>query len=133
MPKNVKKPKRAKLHFLPSHPPGEIDDTLENLRLEMIDSRKKKNSLTNINYMMARTYSCRRQEVVAQSPDVADFIEKWPALFEAFQVITTDQKKCLHFICGAKIFKRQVFCLTGKCGVPKVYCSSTCINIYVLT
>lgn len=82
--KIVKKPKRAKQNYLPSHPPGETDDTLENLRQP--ERKRKKDSVTNINYMMARTYSWRRQEVVAQSLDVAAFKERSPALFEAFQV-----------------------------------------------
>lgn len=100
--KNVKKPKRAELNYLPSHPPGETDDTLENLRLEMIEAKKKKDNFANINYLMARTYSWRRQEVVSQSPDFAVFLERWPALFEAFQVITTDQKKMFRFYLRCK-------------------------------
>lgn len=84
--KNVKKPKRAEVNYLPSHPHGETDDTLENLRLDLIAARQKKDCVRSINDMMARTYSWRRQEVVAKSPEVAEFKERWPALFEPFQV-----------------------------------------------
>ncbi|XP_032362781.1 uncharacterized protein LOC116674409 [Etheostoma spectabile] len=84
--KNVKKPKRAEVNYLPSHPHGETDDTLENLRLDLIAAHQKKDSVRSINDMMARTYSWRRQEVVAKSPGVAEFKERWPALFEPFQV-----------------------------------------------
>lgn len=84
--KNVKKPKRAEVNYLPSHPHGETDDTLENLRLDLIAACQKKDSVRSINDMMATTYSWRRQEVVAKSPGVAEFKERWPALFEPFQV-----------------------------------------------
>ena len=40
--KNVKKPKRAEVNYLPSHPHGETDDTLENLRLNLIAACQKK-------------------------------------------------------------------------------------------
>ncbi|KAL1005692.1 hypothetical protein UPYG_G00062440 [Umbra pygmaea] len=84
--KNVKKPKRAEVNYFPSHPHGETDDTLENLRVDLIAACQKKDSVRSINDMMARTYSWRRQEVVAKSPGVAEFKERWPALFEPFQV-----------------------------------------------
>ncbi|KAM9860784.1 uncharacterized protein ACBR49_006042 isoform 1-T1 [Aulostomus maculatus] len=84
--KNMKKPKRAEINDLPPHPPGESDDTLESLRLELIGASKRKDNVKDINYMMARTYSWRRMEVVAQSPGVAEFKERWPTLLEPFQV-----------------------------------------------
>lgn len=59
------------------------------------------------------------------------FNERWPALFEAFQVITTDWK--FFFILFVVQKYRQIFCVTGKQGVSQVYCSSTWINIYVIT
>lgn len=55
------------------------------MRLDLIEASKKRD-IKSINYMMARTYSLRRMEVVAQSPDVAKLKERWPALFEPFQV-----------------------------------------------
>lgn len=84
--KNVRKPKRAEVNYLPSHPHDETDDTLENLRLDLIAACQRKDCARSINDMMARTYSWRRQEVVAKSPGVAEFKERWPALFEPFQV-----------------------------------------------
>ncbi|KAL3064895.1 hypothetical protein OYC64_001010 [Pagothenia borchgrevinki] len=36
--------------------------------------------------MMSKTYSWRRQELVAKSPQVEDFKERWPALFQPFQI-----------------------------------------------
>ncbi|XP_038566683.1 uncharacterized protein LOC119897174 [Micropterus salmoides] len=84
--KNVKKPKRAEVNYLPSHPHGETDDTLENLRLDLIAAHQTKDSVRSTNDMMAITYSWRRQEVITKSPGVAEFKERWPALFEPFQV-----------------------------------------------
>lgn len=65
--KNVKKPKRAEIHYLPSHPHGETNDTLENLKLDLIVALQKMDCVRYINDM-ARTYSWRRQEVVANLP-----------------------------------------------------------------
>ncbi|KAE8278095.1 hypothetical protein D5F01_LYC23836 [Larimichthys crocea] len=84
--KNVKKPKRAEVNYLPSHPHGETDDMLENLRLHLIAACQRKDCARTINDMMARTYSWRRQEVVSKSPGVAEFKERWPALFDPFQI-----------------------------------------------
>ncbi len=73
---NVKKPKRAEVNYSPSHPHGETVDTLENLRLDLIAAHQKKDSVRSIDDMMSRTYSWRRQEVVAKSPDVAEFRQR---------------------------------------------------------
>ncbi len=83
--KNIKKPKKAEGNYLPQHPSGETDSSLENVRLDLIEASKKRD-VKSINDMMARTYSWRRMEVVAQSPDVAKLKVRWPALFEPFQV-----------------------------------------------
>lgn len=40
--KNIKKPKRAKVNYLPQHPSGETDSSLENVRLDLIDASKKR-------------------------------------------------------------------------------------------
>ncbi|XP_051772154.1 uncharacterized protein LOC127524567 isoform X1 [Ctenopharyngodon idella] len=83
--KYIKKPKRAEVNYLPQHLSGETDSSLENVRLGLVEASKKRD-VKSINDMMARTYSWRRMEVVVQSPDVAKFKERWPALFEPFQI-----------------------------------------------
>lgn len=83
--KSIKKPKRAEVNYVLSHPPGETDDALENLRLDLIAASKRKDSVKSINFMITR-YSWRRKEVVAWSTAVAEFKERWPDLFEPFQV-----------------------------------------------
>lgn len=39
--KNVNKPKKAEVNYLPPHPPGESQDSLEKERLELLDEVKK--------------------------------------------------------------------------------------------
>ncbi len=55
------------------------------MRLDLIEASKKRD-VKSMNDMMARTYSWRRMEVVAQSPDVAKLKVRWSALFEPFQL-----------------------------------------------
>lgn len=54
---------------------------LEVERQELLNDIKKKDNTKVIQEKMAKTFSCRRQEVVSDSPAAADFRERWPALF----------------------------------------------------
>lgn len=65
--KNIKKPRKSEVNYLPPHPAGEIDDSLENVRLKLIAASKTKDNGQMLNDMMSRTYSCRRREVVGLS------------------------------------------------------------------
>lgn len=38
--KNIKKPRKSEVNYLPPHPAGETDDSLENVRLELIAASK---------------------------------------------------------------------------------------------
>ncbi|XP_061565367.1 uncharacterized protein LOC133419892 [Cololabis saira] len=93
--KNVKKAKKAEVNYLPPHPVGENQDTLEIERLELINEIKKKNNAKIFTEKMSKTFSSRRVEVVTLSPSVSVFKERWPALFsdaqikEEFRRITT--------------------------------------------
>ena len=84
--KNIKKPRKSEVNYLPPHPAGQTDDSLENVRLALIAASMTEDNRLRINDMMSRTYSCRRREVVGQSMHVAEFKERWPALFDPFQV-----------------------------------------------
>ncbi|XP_042354024.1 uncharacterized protein LOC121951665 isoform X2 [Plectropomus leopardus] len=84
--KNIKKPRKAEVNFLPPHPAGETDESLESVRLELLVASRAKDSNKMINDMMSRTYSCRRREVVGQTVTVAEFTERWPALFDPVQI-----------------------------------------------
>lgn len=60
--KNVKKPKKAEVNYLPPHPVGENQDTLEKERLELINEMKKKNNLKTITEKMSKTFSSRSRD-----------------------------------------------------------------------
>ncbi|XP_035245407.1 uncharacterized protein LOC118211929 isoform X2 [Anguilla anguilla] len=83
--KNVKKPKKAEVNYLPPYPAGETRETLENERVRLIEEMKKKDNFKVINDKMTKTFSLRRQEVVIQCPMITDLKERWPALFTASQ------------------------------------------------
>lgn len=79
--KNCKKPKRAEVNYLPPHPQGETTESLEKIRVELVEDVKKKNNDKVIYPKMAQTFSYRRLEVVNDSLAADDFKERWPALF----------------------------------------------------
>ncbi|KAI9516495.1 hypothetical protein NQZ68_015997 [Dissostichus eleginoides] len=79
--KNVKRPKRAEVNYLPPHPSGETSDSLEMERVELLNEVKKKNNHKVIQEKMTKTFSYRRLEVVTGSPAAGNFKERWPALF----------------------------------------------------
>ncbi|XP_052441460.1 uncharacterized protein LOC127981440 [Carassius gibelio] len=84
--KNVKRPKKAEVNYLPPHPVGENEDTLEKVRLELVDETKKKNNAKVIEEKMSKTFSIRRLEVVTTSPAVSVLRERWPGLFSKAQI-----------------------------------------------
>ncbi|XP_077073204.1 uncharacterized protein LOC143724047 [Siphateles boraxobius] len=65
MTATIKKPKRAEVNFLPDHPEGPTDDSLEEVRLGMVNEMKKKKiDSALIQVKMQETFSLRRKEVV---------------------------------------------------------------------
>lgn len=84
--KNVKKPKKAEVNYLPAHPTGESQETLEKERLQLICEITKKNNAKIIADKMNKTFSSRRVEVVSLCPSVIVLKERWPALFTEAQV-----------------------------------------------
>lgn len=84
--KNIKKPRKAEVNFLPPHPQGETEKSLEHERVGLLSEVKKRNNRQLISEKMAKTFSIRRQEVVNQAPPVSDLKDRWPALFDAAQV-----------------------------------------------
>ncbi|XP_073330048.1 uncharacterized protein [Pagrus major] len=107
--KNVKKPKKAEVNYLPPHPAGENQDTLELERLELINEMKKKSNGKAIQEKMSKTFSSRRVEVVTLSPSVSVLKDRWPALFSETQVRKFDNFSCHKesFIC---LTLRSVIC-----------------------
>ncbi|XP_062864816.1 sterile alpha motif domain-containing protein 3-like [Trichomycterus rosablanca] len=84
--KNVKKPRKAEVNYLPPHPQGETEESLEQVRLDLLSEVKKRTNSNIISEKMARTFSIRRQEVVNLAPHVDVFKERWPALFDVIQI-----------------------------------------------
>lgn len=96
--KNVKRPKKAEVNYLPPHPVGENKDTLEKERLELVEEIKKKNNTNIIGEKMSKTFSIRRVEVVTLSPAVSVFKQRWPGLFSEAQV----RMFCLYLFFSTK-------------------------------
>lgn len=84
--KNIKKPRKAEVNFLPPHPQGETEESLERERVELLNEVQMRNNYQIICEKMAKTFSIRRQEIVIHAPSVSDLKERWPALFCADQI-----------------------------------------------
>ncbi|KAG9275027.1 hypothetical protein AMEX_G9499, partial [Astyanax mexicanus] len=78
----MKKSKRAEVNFLPDHPAGQSDESLEKERVSIVEeTRKKRIDATLVRQKMEATFSLRRKEVVEVEPLVEEIRERWPALF----------------------------------------------------
>uniref|UniRef100_A0A9J8D3G6 Uncharacterized protein n=1 Tax=Cyprinus carpio carpio TaxID=630221 RepID=A0A9J8D3G6_CYPCA len=78
----VKKPKRSETNFLPDHPSGKDQKTLEHERELMCQEMKKRNpDMSFVNTAMSSTYSLWRQEIVENEPPVYEMKKRWPAIF----------------------------------------------------
>ena len=83
---NIKKPRKAEVNFLPSLPKGATTASLEEERVALLTEVKKKNNEAVIKDKMHQTFSYRRLEVVQDMPMVAEFQNRWPALFTMSEV-----------------------------------------------
>lgn len=79
--RNLKKAKKSEVNYLPPHPQGETDATLEKERVDLLYECNKV-----IKEKMAKTFSLRQSDVILNKPPVIDFKARWPALFEFSQV-----------------------------------------------
>ncbi|XP_071800991.1 uncharacterized protein [Asterias amurensis] len=84
--KNIKKPRKAEVNYLPEYPDDETAASSEKERIALLDELKKTHNGKVIMEKMAKTFSHRRQEVVLQKPLVADFRARWPALFSETEI-----------------------------------------------
>lgn len=84
---DVKKPKRGEVEYCPSFPLGECAQSLEKMRVELLSDVKKRNNRETIRAKMDRTFALRRQEVICEAPMISNVQERWPALFDAMEVI----------------------------------------------
>ncbi|XP_065097841.1 sterile alpha motif domain-containing protein 3-like [Paramisgurnus dabryanus] len=85
-PNQVKKPRKAEVNYCPDYPAGETKESLEEERKALTLEVKKKNNQQLIKSKMERTFAYRRQEVVKDMPFIAEFKNRWPALFSESQV-----------------------------------------------
>ncbi|XP_072554773.1 sterile alpha motif domain-containing protein 3-like [Paramormyrops kingsleyae] len=77
----LKKAKRGEVNYLPDHPGGQSDDTLEEERLILVEELKKRTKdAILISQKMSLTFSLRRKEIVEGVPMVSEVLERWPAL-----------------------------------------------------
>lgn len=105
--KSLKRAKKSEVNYLPPHPQGETDETLEKERIELLYEYKKRDNTKIINEKMAKTFSLRRNDVILNKPAVIDFKARWPALFELSQVC------CAFELCRPLIF---IFILFNHLG-----------------
>lgn len=84
--KNLKKPKKAEVNYLPPHGQGETAASLEKERVELLSEVMKRDNSKVVAQKMAKTFSLRREEIVKEVPAISDFMNRWPALFSEAQV-----------------------------------------------
>ncbi|KAL6472423.1 hypothetical protein MHYP_G00186110 [Metynnis hypsauchen] len=83
---NIKKPRKAEVHFCPNIPRGETRENMEVERVALLtEVKKKKKDEAEIKKMMQHTFSLRRQEVL-QEPAIPEFHNRWPALFDVSEI-----------------------------------------------
>lgn len=86
-PNQVKKPRKAEVNYCPDYPVGETRESLEGERQALLLEVKKKNNQKLIKIKMERTFAYRRREVIEDMPFIAEFKDRWPALFSGSEVI----------------------------------------------
>ena len=84
--KNVKKPRKAEVNYLPPYPAGEDEESQEQERIQLLTEVRKRDNKKLVKDKMAKTFAHRRNEIVNQSPTLEDIKARWPALFEASNV-----------------------------------------------
>lgn len=112
--RSLKKAKKSEVNYLPPHPQGETDETLEKERVDFLYEYKKRDNTKIINVKMAKTFSLRRNDVILNKPAVIDFKARWPALFEFSQVC------CTFELCRLRIL---IFILFNHLSWKKKYLS----------
>lgn len=85
--KDIKKPRKGEINFLPQYPEGLDDHNLEAARQVLVNEMMKaKPNGSLIKKEMDRTFALRRKEVVTDKPAITQIVQQWPALFSESQV-----------------------------------------------
>ena len=110
-----KDPKEGKsTSFLPNYPLGETKDTLETMRLEMVEQFKRtliERNAVLIHQLMQCTFAVRREEIVNSGPPNADLKDRWPALLSEAQVSKQLKKEQLIDKTLLDLEKNSLSCL----------------------
>lgn len=114
--KDIKRPRRAEVNYLPPYPAGETQESLEKERLDLLYEVTKKHNERTIAAKMANTFAVRRLEVVHDGPSIQDFMERWPALFREDQV-----RKLNLFISSINISFPFQFVVINLCTNSKIH------------
>ena len=94
---NIKKPRKAEVNYIPLHPKGETAESLERERIALLSELKKRDNEVVIKAKMEKTFSHRRLDIVEERPMIADFKDRWPALFQESGVSTS-----VHLYAGVR-------------------------------
>ncbi|GAA6080174.1 uncharacterized protein LOC113107518 [Tachysurus ichikawai] len=78
--------KRPEVNYLPPYPAGENEQSLQKVREELVTASKKKNNENVVKDQMSKTFSLRRHEIINLCPTVQAMKDRWPALFDPFQI-----------------------------------------------
>uniref|UniRef100_A0A3B4U491 PB1 domain-containing protein n=1 Tax=Seriola dumerili TaxID=41447 RepID=A0A3B4U491_SERDU len=85
--KDIKKPRKGEINFLPQYPEGLDDRNLEAARQVLVNEMMKaKPNGSLIKKEMDMTFALRRKEVVTDKPAITQIVQRWPALFSESQV-----------------------------------------------
>lgn len=80
--RDMKKPKKGEINFLPDYPEGidnqQLEEGYQVLANEML---KKKPNGSFVKKEMDRTFALLRKEVVQDKPPITEIVNRWPALF----------------------------------------------------
>lgn len=72
-------------------------ESLEKLRITLLNEAKKKNNDKVIREILAKTFAYRRYEIVTEQPKIADFMNRWPTLFQENEVFFWHVKLMFDF------------------------------------
>ncbi|XP_032379998.1 uncharacterized protein LOC116694379 [Etheostoma spectabile] len=78
---NLTSTAEGEANHIPDIPTGETPEKLENERLSLLTEAKKCNNRAVIKAKMDKTFSLRREDILAKESEVEELKERWPALF----------------------------------------------------
>ncbi|KAF3837728.1 hypothetical protein F7725_009496 [Dissostichus mawsoni] len=103
MSKRLKRLKLITYHLILKVKPWK----LEKKRVDLLGEVTKRDDCQVVAEKMAKTFSLCRQEIMIEAPAIKDFMERWPALFDAIQHNTIEVRRevairCLIVYLGEK-------------------------------